>query len=420
MCRLLFLYASILLTCAFLDTPRGYCQLPAEVIEALVANSQEIDGMQISWGFRRTSELPMPVLAKTLMLMPHYAKSTMFFDEEAANSAIDDGRILARFSFREPILKFPPVDEANPQVPDLADILITGSFEKVIELSFDGTHFFSGIAENGAQPAALLVYHRDHAIDNAIQQGMSEEVCDLRWRHNYWREAGFDVPTNEYDYVNPRVTSSVLHAAAISGARVESESARLSERETLKVTISVGRRIQIFHLDPSLQYAAVRREDYDEEARPVSTTTANDFQLVPSSDRVYLPREIEVTHYQWNNLPPAPSARALFQSHYSLKSAEKKKLSVADFQLNYNDKSGTHIGDDRLPTAETRAHGLVNYVVPADARNLDAAVRQAIDETPVAPTPLRESTSNNYVLFGANAIVITVLVIAIWFVRIWK
>ncbi len=373
----------------------------------------------------RTSQLKMPTLTKKLGLMPHYRNATSFLDQETAYCAMDSGRIIVRFTFREPIVELPRVVDPDSDAFDSSGILkdpsefisIRGYFQKTTELSFDGTHFFNGIPENGKYPPTLLVYHRDHAIKNAIKQEMSEETTQKRWRHNYWHEAGFDVPTNEYDYVEPQISSLVLHLASLPHAKSDYELTTLAGESSEKVAISTDNGRHVFYLDPNLHRAVRRHEEYDQQNRLLSITTANDFRSIPNTKNLHLPFQINVQYFQWRRFPASPSKTALFESQYSLLSFEKASSTADEFVLNYKNQSGALVGDDRIATADQRETGLVNYTVPANPQDLDAAIQHAIDGTPFMPRELAmRSSRRRILLLVANGLIIVILGV-IWYVR---
>src|SRR4051794_10250494 len=107
--------------------------------------------------------------------MPQYASSDLFCQEESAYSAIDNGRVIARFSFLDATPSLPRAPNGDVKSADGGEPHVTRYSPHVTEIAFDGTHVFIGMPVNGNLPGALTVYHRDHALNDAIMQGLTEE-----------------------------------------------------------------------------------------------------------------------------------------------------------------------------------------------------------------------------------------------------
>lgn len=407
--------------CWFLGTARGD-SMPSEMSDVLQANALALDPFRSEWRMKRVSSFDMAALTKHLGLMPHLRNHTRYLAEESGACFFDDGKVYARFVYQEPILKatMPPSpkgdDKKFSQVIVNTDTIltITGYAEQVTELSFDGQNFFEGDRRKDGKPDSLVVRNVKLALDQTIKIGTPERVAKYRWRHNYWHEAGYALPTNEYDYAEPRISSLVLHLAAQKNAKVECVKEKLGDRDCSKVTIAADEGRSVFYLDPGRRYCVCSREDYDKNDHLVSRTFAEDFRMQPQMENLWLPHQVRVQYFQWRDSPETPYQEVLFESHYTLVLCESMRTPDDDFALNYTEP-GTLVGDSRLPTAETRGGGVVCYSVPADRADLDAAIRQAIDGTTYVPLALRNAGRRPFLLFVAsNVAVLGALVFGIW------
>lgn len=343
-------------------SPRlAFCQIPTPVATALADNARAINGCKAEWTTKRTASVPMPALARTLEFFPPCANDAYFVQEESAYSAIDNGRVIARFSYLFPNLNLPRAANGKSESEGGNEIRLGEHLPHVDEYAFDGTYIFNGKPVNGELPTMLVVSHRDQALKDAMTNGMDQDNCDV-WRSNYWRAAGFEVPTNVFDYQNPSVQSSILEAASIRGSVVEYSNTKLAGQEVARVDISAFGRRDVFYLDPKCRYAMVKHERFDEQSRLISTTVSRKHQRVETSSELYLPQEIDVAYCQLNGRPKVPASASLITTHYTLKSCKAANFTDADFELNYGKKAGMFIQDGRLAVTEKR--GVLNYAAP--------------------------------------------------------
>lgn len=342
---LLVLFAVVAMQLA---SPRvAFCQLPSHVATALAENAKGINGCKAEWTTKRTSSIPLPTLARTLEFFPPCANADHFSQEESAYSAIDNGRVLARFSYLFPNINLPGPTNGESESKGGNNIHLGEHLLHVDEYAFDGTHIFTGKPVNGELPAMLMVSNRDKALKEAMMNGVEQDNCEV-WRSNYWRAAGFEVPTNVFDYQSPAVQSSVLKAASIRGSVVEFSNTKLAGQEVARVDISAFGRGDVFYLDPKCHYAMLKHEQFDEQSRLISTTVSRKHERVETSTELYLPQEVDVAYCQLNGRPKVPTIGPLITRHYTLKSCKAANFTDADFQLNYGHKPGMRIQDDRL------------------------------------------------------------------------
>lgn len=326
-------------------------QIPAHVASALADNARAINGCKVEWTTKRTSAVPLPSLARTLDFFPPCANAEHFGQEESAYSAIDDGRVIARFTYLFPNLNLPHMASGESEAAGGNENHLGEHLLHVDEYAFDGKYIFNGRPVNGELPVILVVNDRDKALKEAMANGVDQDNCEL-WRSNYWKAAGFEVPTNVFDYQEPSVESSVLKAASIRGAVVEFGQAEVAGAEVARIAVSAYGRREVFYLDPSRHYATVKHEEFDEQSRLISTTVSRKHQRVATSSELYLPQEVDVAYCQLNGRPKAPADAPLTTTHYALKSCSTAKFTEADFQLDYGKKPGMFVQDDRVAVTE--------------------------------------------------------------------
>jgi len=179
--------------------------------------------------------------------------------------------MVARFSYLGPILeatkaipKDVPVDEAGrPNFGDLTQFVrIAGYRQQSIELSYDGTHFYVNERRNSDLPDTLLIYSREHAIRNAREKGLTEEIADRRWLSNYCYEAGFVIPTSEFSFDAPHIKSLILHLAD-RGSKIKPDGSKGAASHLITLRVQSDEVSSVFHLDPSLGYMVRRRDDFE-------------------------------------------------------------------------------------------------------------------------------------------------------------
>ncbi|MFT3920999.1 MAG: hypothetical protein QM778_00550 [Myxococcales bacterium] len=179
---------------------------------------------------------------------PMLPDDTSFFKEETASFAIDGDKSYVRLGFLlaaiEPEDKnVKPILDAEGKVDIAAaskiKFQITG-YSLLEQLkSYNGTHLFTYDRHSDDRPDDLLVYSLEHAIKNAKEQDFYVKGhCAPNWRHNYWQEAGIRVPTNEFEYAQPRIESLVLNRVSQPGAKATHGMGSVDDASCHTITVS--------------------------------------------------------------------------------------------------------------------------------------------------------------------------------------
>lgn len=373
-------------------------ELPANILESLKENALNLNPNQTEWTVERTRRMQTSSLAKLLGSKEEDLENYMFKFKDRATCAIDGDKIKVRF---------------------VVEYLTNSAGQNIVvqqerQLSYDGTHIYYEDRFSDGTKGSLLIYNREHAIKTQIELGPETKETQ-RWRTNYWKAAGFSVPTSEFETSRPGITSTISELIAQKAARVEFGEAMLGGEKCQTVTVSTSTGKQMIYLDAKLHYAVRRLEKYDAKNRVILTTTADDFRSVPAKGIVYLPFKVKVEYFQLISKPAVPSKDALFDENYTLVSYKNVPTPADEFEL--KPEVGMIVGDDRLPTAAQRKHGLVHYEMPASKSDMDDAIRHAIEGKPFIPRELRESSTGRRLLICINVLVILVLCVAIWYFR---
>jgi hypothetical protein len=379
---------------------------------ALEAQAAVVSRSHIEWTIRHDSKFTQAHLTEVLGLLRVPSDEEWLFWEEHATCDITGDWVRFDFSFEFPdINQLAPGKGSSSQEREKQGGKPTA---RALQYSFNGTHIFTGKRITRDRTAAserptLLIYSLKHAKEHAQSIGMAEETTEKRIRHDYWRSAGFLIPSNEYRFGESKVSALVLHLANNGNARVTAAPADDGEGARVVVETSTG--TEEFWLDPTRAHCVMRHEARDREGRLLTATSTDEFVKVSETPELFLPKYIHTDYYQWVGRPLEPSKDVLLAGHIVLDNFESVTFPQKHFELDYSDEVGTLVGDDRLPGAKDKDNGLVSYAVPADMRDLDAAIQKATTGDAYVPAVLKDDSSSMAWLLWINVCGVVVLAV---------
>lgn len=143
-----------------------------------------------------------------------------------------------------------------------------------------------------------------------------------------------------------------------------------------------------FYLDPTRGHAVCRREFVTRSGQVAEVSKMSDFAKFEKPD-IWLPKRCDVTYYTWPTITEVITEKPLARRTFIVRGIDKKAIPVERFCLKYT-MPETVISDSTLPQAKKVPRGIVDYEVPPDIKDLDAAIQCAIEGKPFVPRALRE------------------------------
>jgi hypothetical protein len=122
----------------------------------------------------------------------------------------------------------------------------------------------------------------------------------------------------------------------------------------------------------------VRRIDRNLKGEVTRTLENQDLRQVDGG-ALWLPWRCVSKWHALYSKPDPPSPSPLFESELQVTALSHSPIGAEEFALKYN-KPGTDVIDSTLPGSTTAKGGWVQYKVPADQKDLDAAIAHAVIE----------------------------------------
>jgi hypothetical protein len=155
--------------------------------------------------------------------------------------------------------------------------------------------------------------------------------------------------------------------------------------------------------------------DYERRNRGmlVVRAKAGDFVTLDAHRRVQVPRHVsaEYLNDETGRAPLEPREAPLFTDTYEIQSLDQKPKDKSLFSIS-DDRPGVTIADGTLPEAAALPGKRVQYTIPPNPADLDAAIKAAkkgIDWRATAPTGPDPNQSRLIVILALNAGIIVVL-----------
>jgi len=194
----------------------------------------------------------------------------------------------------------------------------------------------------------------------------------------YFYEAGYELPTTFGSLRDPP-QSLVLYLLGKGATLAGIETAADQFSGCLVVGLTNGDRRFRFCLDPALGYAVRYREDRNSTGQLVRRSESSDF--VECRKGLWLPRSCGVDNFTWLTIPSEITKESLVRTTFAVSAISPDVVPAERFVLRYT-VPGTTVSDASMPEARKSQDGRIDYVIPADITDLDAAIQKAIDGKP--------------------------------------
>lgn len=234
------------------------------------------------------------------------------------------------------------------------------------EASFDGEICYLGNSLELAKATGGIPMLRKAPLAKTVEDNPNHWyfVTDyLTW-------AGYDVPHSPSEIQNG-VRSRVLVDLAL-GTLVSQE----VNPNAVKMTIMIGDNTVNYELSPEKHYAVVARTERTKNGEIATSSRCQQFVQLGTRS-VWLPEKISVDFHTWESAPGVYHQQPILTEEYEIRSWDVAPIEQSRFVLNYS-VPGAAISDAVVKGAEKFKSGYVDYKVPADPKDLDAAVQQAL------------------------------------------
>ena len=365
------------------DEPTSDATLPDDIRSAQQRIAAALDPVTLEWITHRSSTLAM----ERLLNMIGYAQYERdFLEPMRAVYAWNDGRFYAHFYYKAAIVG---PEERFQKLEAMEQ-----------EASYDGSRLYIGTPQGERHDGILII--------DPVDQLKGTEPESRLLRSNYLKHAGYWVPERVGE-LGGDLQSMMLHMLE-SGAKLERiEELLLDGKPCQKIVLNQGSTQYLFVIDQSLDYSVRSFEKRTSEGRLIESATASDFMRLEGDEAIWLPKNCVIEYHQWRGSPSRPSARPLFRESYSLLRIDRGEIPPSNFEVMYTNP-GASIADGSLPEAENSATQRIEYLVPANPDDLDAAIKHAIDGTPFVPSHLRGKRNATLVVFLANLALLLIIV----------
>jgi hypothetical protein len=190
----------------------------------------------------------------------------------------------------------------------------------------------------------------------------------------YLERAGFKLYGNSNTLQEPD-ESLIVHLIG-RGARLTEDSPSVLEGSLCrKVELTSERGRHQFYLDPAMNYALRKYVELAPDGRTRRVTTNRDF-VEFADPKIWLPRQSSSAWYAWSSMKDRILAAPLFYEDIRVIKLDKHPMPPETFVMDMK-RPGTMVADTRLPGAETRKGGAVQYQVPANLEYLDGVIDSA-------------------------------------------
>lgn len=357
-------------------------ELPPEVRQALQNNVQALSPISVSWTEQLASDMPVQDWLK----MVNDESYVDEFELVRATYAWQDGMSYSHVWQNKADITDVAFLDANGEVRTRPDAKLDNLPRMVIheERACDLKRVFVGTFEEATTGTAMVPVL---FVDSFDAPKIYASETYIFFDPLYFREAGFVLPRTAGMH---RSGAKSLPLALIEeGARVTKvEEMFLDGQKCVLLELEDKDLRKRFWLDPTRGHAVCRREFVMRSGQVAEVSRMTDFAKFEKPD-IWLPKRCDVVYYTWPTIPEVVTEKPLARRTFVVRGIDKKAIPVERFCLKYT-MPGTDISDSTLPQAKELPRGIVDYKVPPDIEDLDAAIQCAIEGQPFVPRALRE------------------------------
>jgi len=374
--------------------------LPTEIRDALERNARALSPVTVSWTEQLGSSLPLQQWLKKVKCEPF---ETHVFKPVEVSYSWQDGM---SYSLRKSLCTV---------IGDAAFIGKDGIAHAKPGVNFDGLPMNLDEAERACNGKDVFCgqgregYVRDRTpaslVIDSVDAPKSYEPNMLLFDPTYFREAGFVLPRTVAT-LRDGAKSLPLHLMS-QGYRLKGLGNVMVDGEPcVRVELVGSSSTDIFHLRKSCAYAVSRREELSASGRVTTVSTASEFVRFGDPE-IWLPKRCDVLYYTWNTIPGEITDKPLARRTFIVRSVDKGRVPLQRFTLNYR-MPFTRIADSTLPQSKHAPKGVLQYMVPPNPADVDAAIEAAAKRRTYVPSGLRYNNLLRFGLVGAGLLAFAV------------
>lgn len=337
-------------------------ELPMGVRDALEKNAAAATTLEVHWTMQRTSPLPLGDLLKLL----EQPKALKLLTPKECRFATTDNKMYFWDQYRG------------------------GKKWEVRELAFDTECFYEG-SKTGM-----------HITDVSRFAGQSHNQVFVP---DFLNAAGIFEP-NTYQTFGHAPTSLVLHMLEDGGKLDSVTKETMQGASCLRIDLTYRDYLQKFFLDPVLNYAVRRQEQWSGSER-ISATVCDEFR--PLKPPLQLPQKCRTDYYVYMKHSLSDKSLPLITETSTVTKLSQSPLPHSRFVVTPD--VGMNVADSRLPEAREFASGYAGYVVPARPEDMQKAIDKGRTEQRDALASQKRAGWQLYSFTSAVAVGIFVIIV---------
>jgi hypothetical protein len=337
-------------------------EIPPEVRQALESNTRAFAPIALTLEKQRTApEQPTELTKWLLGVFPGFLKPLTY------EYLSQDGRCYARYNHW--IGHTSMVPGPNRGKTEMAP--------EWQELAWDGKSIYRG--GESLEPKILSIVPIEKVdTDPEIRISTWYDVDD------YFRMTGI-LPPRAMKELPQGPQSEILRLlerdGRVTGTRTEPLAGGTAQHFVLE--LQSGDQKHRFWLDPALGYAVRRHEAWAASGALAFIIDNSDFVKLTGPE-LWLPRHCHADWHTWPELSNDHTRDTTMVVDIQATRLERAHVPPEKFAIKY-DKPGSLVSDARLAGAEKGRDGRIDYLVPADPRNLEQAIRAAQEKSGYVP-----------------------------------
>ena len=312
--------------------------LPDDIRQALERNAAALSPVAISWETRYRSALPTAEAVR----VGQFPEKSGIFDPRLVEFSRQDGKYSYFRKFQG-----------------------TRKGAKFLN-RFDGRNLYQGSGLDAPDETPVVMIYGPEKLN---------EKPRFVFESEYFERAGFKL-FGTTDALKKPDESFIFYLIGL-GAKLKQVALKpLDGSYCWRVDLTSQWGFHKFYLDSTMNYALRRYVEETLEGRTKRVTTNSRF-VEYGHQQIWLPLESRSDWYTWNSMQGHVLDSPLLFEEILVGKVDKSRLSDDTFVIDVK-KPGTVVADSRLPGAQKRSGGLVQYEVPANLEYLEGVVDAAV------------------------------------------
>lgn len=325
-------------------TQRPRLQLPDELSAALAENARNLSPVSVSWTMTYTTERDMD----EARAIGRFTEGGDFFEPRHVQFHRDHNR------FRYWMLTWRHAGKRR-------DAYWFHSLS-------DGTNLYHGNLRGDQLNAVAVDY---------VAQPVPREATSIVFIAEYFERAGFKLHSVRNQIERPDMSMLLyLLDRQLTLREVAEETVDGRDCTVVKVSSTGKNRLHVFYFDPALGHALRRYEQRTLDGTPVQITVNSDFAEF-TNPSIWLPRRSQTDWYTWVTIAETILEEPLVQEQIEVTELSKEDIAPETFLVDLKQPQ-LWVADSRLPGADERETGRIDYIVPANLDLLEGVIDAAV------------------------------------------